>query len=259
MMAKAQMGFSDLDPCFVIQKRNHRQLAIDVIFTHTFRASCCLAVAAGFKYGLQSGKQLCPQVGLWPGHEVVFVDNDYKKYRHTTHLGVVRDTHPKYATVRDIMTKDQCQQAGIDFFEFDQIMDYAQEIEQYAENVIVIPKYDCLDAIPDRFMLGYSVPTSHGGTPLPVEAFRGRRIHLLGGSWKEQLAHIARLEGSVVSVDNNYLSMIAQKGGAVLPNGDRFDLAAYRINTRVNPQYIALAISLGNVGQAINEFSSSTV
>jgi hypothetical protein len=151
------------------------------------------------------------------------------------------------------MAREQCKEVGIEYYPFEQIMDWAEELAEHAQNVIVIPKYQCLDRIPAKFVLGYSVPTSHGGTPLPVEAFKGRRVHLLGGSWKAQLAHMAQLGEDVVSFDNNYIGMIAQKGGCVLPNGDRKDLPAWGIDTRVNPQYIALAISLGNIGWGLNE------
>lgn len=234
-------------------KPNPRNLPIDVIYTATFPASCCLAVNAGFRYGLQSGKAVCPCMATMGGHDLVFVDCDYENYNHAKHVGTCRQERPKYATVRDYMSESQCANAGIQFYSMDQILDWAIELEQYADSIIIIPKVDVLDKIPERYILGYSVPTSHGGTPLPVETFRGRRVHLLGGSWKAQLAHMAQLGDDVVSLDNNYLGKIAQVGGAVLPDGTRKDLPAYGIDTRVNPAYIALAISLGNVGWKVNE------
>jgi hypothetical protein len=238
---------------------NPRNLPIDAIYTATFPASCCLAINAGFGYGLQSGKAFCPCAFTMSGHKVEFIDCDYERYDHSSHVRACVDGHPKYATVRDYMSKGQCENAGIAFYELEQVLDWAEELGQYAENVIVIPKVDVLDRIPDKYILGYSVPTSHGGTPLPVEAFRGRRVHLLGGSWKAQLAHMAQLEDDVVSFDNNYLGKIAQVGGAVLPDGTRKDLPAYGIDTRINPAYIALAISLGNVGWKVNELYTKSI
>lgn len=67
------------------------------------------------------------------------------------------------------------------------------------------------------------------------------------------------LGDDVVSLDNNYQGNIAQMGGAVLPDGTRKDLSEYGIDTRVNPAYIALAISLGNMGWKINELYPVTV
>ena len=233
-------------------KPNPRKFALDAIYTTTFPASCCLAVNSGFKIGIQSTKEPCPCV-LCGKYPVTFVDNDYFNYNHEKHLDYVRRWRPKYATVRDVMTPEQCQESGIEHYSLEQVLAWAAELAQYAENVIVIPKYDCLAQIPDCYMLGYSVPTSHGGTPLPVEAFKGRRVHLLGGSWKAQLAHMAVLGDDVVSMDNNYQGNIAQMGGAVLPDGTRKDLPEYGIDTCINPAYVALAISLGNMGTMINE------
>lgn len=239
-------------------KPNPRKFALDAIYTTTFPASCCLAVNSGFMIGIQSTKEPCPCV-LCGKYKLAFVDNDYFNYDHNKHLACVKKYLPKYATVRDIMTPEQCKDAGIDYYPFEQIMDWAAELAEYAQNVIVIPKYDCLDRIPAQYMLGYSVPTSHGGTPLPVESFKGRRVHLLGGSWKAQLAHMAVLGDDVVSFDNNYQGHIAQMGGAVLPDGTRKDLPDYGIDTRVNPAYIALAISLGNMGAKVNELYPVTM
>ena len=148
--------------------------------------TCCVATQAGFRYGLKSGKRPCPN-HTENKHRVVFIDNDYFDYDHEIHRAFVEKYRPKYATVKDVMTRAQCKAAGIEYTPLEQILEWAKDLEQFAENVIVIPKYDCLAQIPERYVLGYSIPTSHGGTPLAPERFRGRRIHLLGGSWKKQL------------------------------------------------------------------------
>lgn len=237
-------------------KPNPRNLPIDVIYTLQMAdCTCCLAVQAGLKYGIQSGSyRLCPYKDmLGERHKVAFIDNDYFKYDHAKHLAAVRELRPKYATVRDLMSKAQCQEAGIEYFDLRQVLDWAEELAQYAENVIVIPKYDCLDKIPDKFVLGYSVPTSHGGTPLQVSAFKGRRVHLLGGSWKAQLAHMAELGDDVVSVDNNQVELMASKWGQfVSPDGETQQVQTIAPAIR-NVRYVALALSFGAMGAKINE------
>ena len=243
-------------------KPNPRQLPIDVIYTlQTADCTCCLAVQAGLKYGIQSASyRLCPYTGQLSGrHEVAFIDNDYFKYDHEKHLQAVAEIKPKYATVRDVMTRTQCQDAGIEYYELSQVLAWAEELEQYAENVIVIPKYDCLDQIPERFVLGYSVPTSHGGTPLPVSSFKGRRVHLLGGSWKAQLAHMAELGDDVVSLDNNYVELIASKWGQwITPEGKTSQVQEILPHVQ-NVRYVALAISFGNIGVKVNELYAHSV
>lgn len=236
---------------------NPRELPLDLVYTlQGADATCCLAVRAGLQYGVQSGGyRLCPYVGYMRGaHKVTFVDNDYFNYNHSVHLAAVKDLAPRYATVRDIMDTDQCKQAGIEFYSLAQILDWAQELEQFAEHVIVIPKYDCLDEIPERFILGYSVPTSHGGTPLPVSAFAGRRVHLLGGSWPAQLAHMAQLGDDVISLDTNYVQRQAQEWGQYIEmHGEPHQLKGEGFGYVTNPRYVALALSFGAMGAMLHE------
>lgn len=235
-------------------KPNPRNLPIDVIFTLENYLSqwTPMAYYSGWKWGIQSSeKVISPNYNLH--YDVTFVDNEYKNYNHQQHCQVVKRFTPKYCTTRDLMTMGQCQQAGIEYYSFEQVMEQAAELEQYAQNVIIIPKYDCLDKIPEKYMLGYSVPTSHGGTPLPVAAFKGRRIHLLGGSWKAQLAHMAELGDDVVSVDNNYIHRQAEYGQFVYKDDETNDIQTAFGSSLPNAMTIALAISLGMIAAKVNE------
>jgi hypothetical protein len=238
-------------------KPNPRKLPLDVIYTlQGADVTCCLAVLAGLKYGIQSGNfRLCPYTEELSGrHEVCFIDNDYFAYDHTKHLETVKRFGPKYCTVRDVMTKVQCKEAGIEYYSLEKILDWAEELNEYAENVILIPKYDCLDKLPEKFMLGYSIPTSHGGTPLPVSLFKGFRVHLLGGSWKAQLAHLAELEESVVSLDNNQIALIASSWAQWTDEeGEIKNLTDMGLGGLNNPRYVALALSFGSIGAKLNE------
>lgn len=193
------------------------------------------------------------------GHEIAFIDNDYFNYDHTLHLAAVAKWAPQYATVRDVMTPGQCAAENIEFYELAQILDWAEELNEHAQNVIIIPKWDCLDRIPEKFILGYSVPTSHGGTPLPAEAFQGRRVHLLGGSWGMQLAYMATLGDDIVSVDNNYVLKMAEYGGFVYPDGRTGRVTEdLGLGQAVNPRWISLAVSFGNMAGKINELYSDS-
>lgn len=157
--------------------------------------------------------------------DINFVDNEFKEYEHDKHVAAVKALSPRYATVRDIMTRSQCETAGIDFYEFDEIIDMAREVGQHAENVIIVPKYDCLDQIPEEFMLGYSIPTAYGATPIPIDRYRGRRVHLLGGNWKRQRNALGILGEDVVSLDNNHLMNIARWGLCYTPDGGSKEVA----------------------------------
>lgn len=136
-------------------KPNPRNLPIDVIYTlQGADATCCLAVRAGLKYGIQSKSYtLCPYCTRGDeAHKVVFIDNNYFEYDHDAHLKAVQELRPRYATVRDAMTPEQCGEAGIEHYELGRILEWAEELAQYAENVIVIPKYDCIADVPNKFM-----------------------------------------------------------------------------------------------------------
>jgi len=237
---------------------NKRNLPIDAIYTIQMAdVTCCLAAQAGLSYGIQSAHyRLCPYTNQLSGrHEVKFIDNDYFNYQHDIHLQAVSELKPKYATVRDAMTQAQCNAAEIEYYSLEQILDWAEELSQYAENVIVIPKYaEAIEKIPAKYVLGYSVPTSHGGTPLPIEMFQGRRVHLLGGSWKKQLSYMAALGDDVVSFDNNYIQLQANFGGFVYPDGETGQLTeTLNLPSLTNPRYTALAISFGSIGAKVNE------
>lgn len=222
---------------------------IDFIYTDALSNACCLAVRSGLLYGLNSSEHPCNAASSEPDHyhRVSFLDNDYLNYDHKKHLDAARYWRPKYATVRDVMTPEQCRAAGIEYYSLAQILDWAYELSEYAENVIVIPKHDCLDEIDPRFVFGYSVPTSHGGTPLPIEMFDGRPVHLLGGSWKRQLAYLDVIPNSVVSIDNNHLSRVAKHGGVIYPDGSRRELHQIGLGGVSNTAYVAVAISIGHI------------
>lgn len=205
---------------------DQRLQIVDLIWTAK-RISCCIAVEAGWQYGIRSTDASCKYADTSPrtsAHTPVFVDNYYERYVHQTHLADVKKFRPKYATVRDIMTPEQCKEEGIEYFEFRQILDWAEELKQYAKEVILIPKYDCLDQIPDEYMLGYSILTSYGGTPIDIKRFEGRRVHLLGGSPNKQIAYWSQIPNSVISLDNNYIDKMANHGQMWLINGTAVSL-----------------------------------
>lgn len=214
--------------------------------TRWIQVHCCLAVKSGWLYGLRSSDGVCGTVERQEAHRPQFIDNHYHHYDHKQHLSAVQRWKPKYATVRDIMTKAQCKAAGIEFYPLEQILEWASELSAHAENVILIPKYDCIDKLPERYMLGYSIPTSYGGTPLSIEHFKGRRVHLLGGSPRRQVQYFQALQDEVVSLDNNYILKIAHFGRVFIPSeGVARGLSDLGMGAVSNPLYAALVLNFG--------------
>lgn len=154
-----------------------------------------IAIAAGWR----PGAQLPNAVYAAPE----FVDQNYRKPDLERYAAKVRDWTPALATVLDWGQ-------GISFQD---VMTWAEAIAPFVCEIIVIPKIPgTVSQIPTRISgrpvrLGYSVPTSHGGTSVSFSEFGIRPVHLLGGSPQLQyrIAHFL----NVVSLDNNYIQKMA--------------------------------------------------
>jgi len=127
-----------------------------------------------------------------------------------------------------------------------------------AENVIVIPKYDCLDEIPGRYILGYSIPSRYAGTPLPIEIFRGRRIHLLGGSWKRQRQIILSMKDDIQSLDNNNVWKKSVYGSFDYPDGRQSTLEKIGITELSSPMLASVPLSLGHIATELERIYSDS-
>jgi hypothetical protein len=121
-------------------KDNPATQSVDIIWTQTGHGYCCLAVTMGWQYGINSGDNNICKYHNSNNHSIAFIDNPYKNYSHQKHLTVVKKYRPKYATIRDIMSKEQCQKAGIEYYPHGQVLDWAEELLEYSENVIIIPR-----------------------------------------------------------------------------------------------------------------------
>lgn len=82
---------------------------------------------------------------------------------------------------------------------------------------MIIPKaFGIIPFLPRRIggadvRLGYSIPTKHGGTQVPVWEFDGWPVHLLGGSPHAQMRLRNYLR--VVSADGNMINRVAMSYG----------------------------------------------
>lgn len=185
-----------------------------------------------------------------------FMDNEWHDYDHAAHVAAVKEFTPKYATTRDLVTKQQASEADVDWYSLSDTLDMAAEVAAHADNVILIPKYDCLAKLPRtigkaRVVLGYSVESSYGGTPLPIELMRGWPLHLLGGPWDKQRAYLNLMGDDVVSLDNNHLMRVAQFGQVCMMDGSTEtldDVLGYHLERSF---IVAMGLSLGNIATAV--------
>lgn len=156
-----------------------------------------VAFVAGFGIGVQLPNTVY--------HPIVFADQDWEHPNRAAYMSALAKHRPRMATVLDLERDDQR----------DEVLGWAEEAAQYVARVLIIPKVSgIIEAIPRRIggadvVLGYSVPTRHGGTYVPVWEFSGWPVHLLGGSPHRQM-ELARYM-DVVSTDGN---MALQQSGS---------------------------------------------
>lgn len=159
-----------------------------------------IATAAGFEYGAQ-----LPDTVYGP---LYFADQDWKRPNRQAYMASLDYHRPAMATVLDWEHEDQ----------LDKVLSWAEEAAQLVRSdVVIIPKVvgglPCLprDIGGKRVVLGYSVPTKYGGTPLPLWEFAGWPIHLLGGSPQDQIQTWLHLRGiaQIVSTDGNMIQKMA--------------------------------------------------
>lgn len=155
----------------------------------------------GFKLGIQLPS---PRKTV----NTYFTDQNWKKPNKEKFFQDLKEKQPYITTVLDLEHEEQ----------FVEVMLWAYEASKHVkEAVIIIPKCkNVIHKIPyfmnnKEVLLGYSIPSKHGGTDLSIEDFAGRKIHLLGGSADKQFEY-ANKHGieNVYSIDINYHTFMAR-------------------------------------------------
>lgn len=170
-----------------------------------------IAIKSGFLYGARIPRDK-------PHFPIFFADQDWKKPNKDKYILQLKKYRPSMATVLDLEMESQ----------LTKVMQWAEEVSQICENVVIIPKVPgIIKNIPKslngkQIILGYSVPTKYSGTSVKVEEFINRKVHLLGGSphkqmelWKEMSKFC-----KVISVDGNYVQKMALNYNKFWTNGD---------------------------------------
>lgn len=133
------------------------------------------------KYGWLAGSQMPAKIEF----PLYFVDQDYKRPNRERYMAALERYRPTIATVLDLEFEKQ----------YDEVLSWAYEAAQWVERVILIPKISgIIPSLPRSIrgkdvILGFSIPTSYGGTNVPLWEFSDWPIHLLGGSPHKQMAY----------------------------------------------------------------------
>lgn len=161
-----------------------------------------IAIEEGFRYGARLPCRV--------HYPIFFADQDWKNPDRRAYMVALERHRPSMATVLDWEREDQ----------LPEVLEWAEEATKWVERVVIIPKVPGgVPRIPRtvgsrEVVLGYSVPTKYGATDLPIEAFAGWPVHLLGGSPEAQIRIHRRMteRSRVVSVDGNYSQRMARYG-----------------------------------------------
>jgi len=87
---------------------------------------------------------------------------------------------------------------------YDVINDFASQLRQYADHVIIVPHEPGeIAEVPEWAIVGYSTPTAYEGTDAPVWEYTGRDVHVLGGTMAQIETVVKHLKDSIVSLDTN--------------------------------------------------------
>jgi hypothetical protein len=133
-----------------------------------------------------------------------FLDINWKRYDFARHLAAVTLLKPFMTVARDIECVSQ----------LDSILREAARLQAHATHVVLVPKDERLhrrfeELLPPSFVLGFSVPTRYGATPLDPANYT-RPVHLLGGRPDVQMKFAQLMP--VASVDCNRFTLDARFG-----------------------------------------------
>jgi len=158
------------------------------------------ALAAGWLYGARLPDWYDRNLPLY------FADQDWRAPNRAAYMIALARVRPNMATVLDLEYPEQ----GAE------VLSWAKEAAEYVERVVIVPKVSgVIDSLPRSVggaavVLGFSVPTSYGGTEVPVWEFQGWPVHLLGGSPQAQRRLSRYL--NVISLDGSMMQQQAMRG-----------------------------------------------
>jgi hypothetical protein len=183
---------------------------VDVIATaRGGRENTEAIIAGGALLGFESS-DVPPPFG-----RVDFIDWPFRSGGRTgwaRHYNYVAEYAPRYAVAPDV-------QGDV---EMDWVLERAAMLDRHADTVIVPTKSVHPDDVPARYRVGVPFASAEwsGGTAYPLEAYRGRPIHVLGGDpnrvWTTFIEPFLEQERdppyTLASYDSGRPYLIAEKG-----------------------------------------------
>lgn len=183
----------------------------ELFFSHRHEF-CVIADQLGFRLGTRSDhfKSNRTQRLLDDGYEIDFLDNDFEDPDEERLERILKKTNPEFVVLPDIYEDTEVE----DVFSLGH-----KFADEYGATPIVVPKceFDYND-IPPSWIVGFSVPSGYGGTEIEITEFQGHRIHLLGGSHRNQIKYANKAVDAnidIFSVDGNAFSKASGFGNII--------------------------------------------
>jgi GNAT superfamily N-acetyltransferase len=127
------------------------------------------------------------------GYRVDFVDPGPENCDPDDLVGATRRHNPRYVIAGDY-----------DGDNYSEINELAERLRPHAHRVIVVPhKPGEIEHVPGWCVVGYSTPSEYAGTTAPIWEYRGRDVHVLGGTIEQSIEIQGYLGDDVVSFDCN--------------------------------------------------------
>jgi len=141
---------------------------------------------------------------------VDFVDNNFKNPDRDRLEDIVSKTDSEFVVLPDVYDEG----------DLTSVVEYGQRLEsEYQTTPIVVPKDELeYQHIPDHWILGFSVPSGYGETEVSPTEFTSHRVHLLGGSPRNQIKYANKLTdcgAELYSVDGNAFAKAASYGNII--------------------------------------------
>lgn len=192
-----------------------------------------IAINATYLYGAQ-----VPNTVYFPPW---FCDQNWRAPNREKYMAALAQHKPHVASVLDWERQEQ----------LPEVLAWAEDAAQHVEVIMLIPKVmGGVEQLPRAIggkpvRLGYSVPTSFGGTELGLWEFGGREVHLLGGSPQAQMQVARYLD--VRSADGNAAQKAAVNWNMIWQSGKwrRLDDVVGRVEQ--DAPYVAFELSCKNI------------
>jgi hypothetical protein len=183
----------------------------ELFFCHRYEFAV-IADQLGFRLGTRSDHFDTNRVRrlLNEDFDIDFVDNDFEDPNKDRIEEIVEKTGADYVVLPDIYDCD----------DVNGVLEFGDELEhEYGTTPIVVPKCEfSWRRVPDRWLIGFSVPSGYGSTEIPITEFKNHRVHLLGGSHRNQIKFANRAIDAgvdIFSVDGNAFSKASGFGNIV--------------------------------------------